>query len=310
MSISFSQEFPTDENDNKSEINFKEQISNALKHKKNARLLGKELINKVDSKIKKSSLILQLRRDCKYFELQKRIKEYNLTEISSKREDYENNIQEVYQFHNQLREEMKDFVSGIDLYDKKVNELENERENILSSSYSIIEKKANEKIQLQNKLNDISSKLNQQLEILKSNEIRFDSLKKQKDDEENKFMQEETKEVDKYNKLFKKYRDLLTKYNIYEKEEDNDNENDLALTRRAYEGNLMKEDLKIKLTEAKLKNELLKKNFDDIVSKVNLVSKSDNNTSSIIINSFKKNLGPQTNISTINSTTIGNNSKV
>ncbi len=310
MSISFSQEFPTDENDNKSEINFKEQISNALKHKKNARLLGKELINKVDSKIKKSSLILQLRRDCKYFELQKRIKEYNLTEISSKREDYENNIQEVYQFHNQLREEMKDFVSGIDLYDKKVNELENERENILSSSYSIIEKKANEKIQLQNKLNDISSKLNQQLEILKSNEIRFDSLKKQKDDEENKFMQEETKEVDKYNKLFKKYRDLLTKYNIYEKEEDNDNENDLALSRRAYEGNLMKEDLKIKLTEAKLKNELLKKNFDDIVSKVNLVSKSDNNNSSIIINSLKKNIGPQTNMSTINSTTIGNNSKV
>ena len=310
MSISFSQEFPTDENDNKSEINFKEQISNALKHKKNARLLGKELINKVDSKIKKSSLILQLRRDCKYFELQKRIKEYNLTEISSKREDYENNIQEVYQFHNQLREEMKDFVSGIDLYDKKVNELENERENILSSSYSIIEKKANEKIQLQNKLNDISSKLNQQLEILKSNEIRFDSLKKQKDDEENKFMQEETRDVDKYNILFKKYRELLTKYNIYEKEEDNDNENDLALTRRAYEGNLMKEDLKIKLTEAKLKNELLKKNFDDIVSKVNLASKSENNNSSIIINSFKKNLGPQTNISTINSTTIGNNSKV
>jgi hypothetical protein len=310
MSISFSQEFPIEENNEKPKINFKEQISNALKHKKNARLLGKELINKVDSKIKKSNLILQLRRDFKYFELQKRMKEYNLTEISSKREEYENNIQSVYQFHNKIREEMKDFVSGIDLYDNKVNELENERENILSSSYSIIDKKANEKIQLQKKLNEISHQLNQQIEILKSNEIRFDSLKKQKDDEENKFMQEETRDVDKYNILFKKYRELLTKYNIYEKEEDNDNENDLALTRRAYEGNLMKEDLKIKLTEAKLKNELLKKNFDDIVSKVNLASKSENNTSSIIINSSKKNIGPQTNISTINSTTIGNNSKV
>ena len=294
MSISFSQEFPIEENNEKPKINFKEQISNALKHKKNARLLGKELINKVDSKIKKSNLILQLRRDFKYFELQKRMKGYNLTEISSKREEYENNIQSVYQFHNKIREEMKDFVSGIDLYDNKVNELENERENILSSSYSIIDKKANEKIQLQKKLNEISHQLNQQIEILKSNEIRFDSLKKQKDDEENKFMQEETRDVDKYNILFKKYRELLTKYNIYEKEEDNDNENDLALTRRAYEGNLMKEDLKIKLTEAKLKNELLKKNFDDIVSKVNLASKSENNTSSI----------------TINSTTIGNNSKV
>ena len=205
---------------------------------------------------------------------------------------------------------MKDFVSGIDLYDNKVNELENERENILSSSYSIIDKKANEKIQLQKKLNEISHQLNQQIEILKSNEIRFDSLKKQKDDEENKFMQEETKDVDKYNILFKKYRELLTKYNIYEKEEDNDNENDLALARRAYEGNLLKEDLKMRLTEAKLKNELLKKNFDEIVNKVNLISKSENNTSSIIINSFKKILGPQTNISTINSTTIGNNSKV
>ena len=310
MSISFSQEFPIEDNTNKPEINFREQISNALKHKKNARLLGKDLKNKLDSKIKKSKLILQLRRDCKYFELQKKLKEYNLSEISSKREDYENNIQSVYQYHNQLREEMHDFVSGIDLYDNKVNELENERENILSSSNSIIENKKNEKIQLQNKLNDISNQLKQQVEILKSNEIRFDTLKKQKDDEENKFMQEETKEIDKYNKLFKKYRELLTKYNIYEKEEDNDNENDLALARRAYEGNLLKEDLKMRLTEAKLKNELLKKNFDEIVNKVNLISKSDNNTSSIIINSFKKNLGPQTNISTINSTTIGNNSKV
>ena len=59
---------------------------------------------------------------------------------------------------------MKDFVSGIDLYDNKVNELENERENILSSSYSIIDKKANEKIQLQKKLNEISHQLNQQIE--------------------------------------------------------------------------------------------------------------------------------------------------
>ena len=61
MSISFSQEFPIEDNTNKPEINFREQISNALKHKKNARLLGKDLKNKLDSKIKKSKLILQLR---------------------------------------------------------------------------------------------------------------------------------------------------------------------------------------------------------------------------------------------------------
>ena len=56
MSISFSQEIPVEDN-NKTKINIKETISELLKKKKKNRLLGKELINKLDLKIKKDNLI-------------------------------------------------------------------------------------------------------------------------------------------------------------------------------------------------------------------------------------------------------------
>ena len=121
-------------------------------------------------------------------------------------------------------------------------------------------------------------------------------------------MSQDKLNIERYNSLYKRYKDMLNKYNIYEQEEDNKLSNDLEITKKAYEDNLLKEDLKIKLTEEKIKNEFLQKNMDYISNKVNLVTK-DENVNLIKMSGFKKYLSPKTNASTIYSTTIGNNSK-
>ena len=293
MSISFSQEIPVEDN-NKTKINIKETISELLKKKKKNRLLGKELINKLDLKIKKDSLILQLKKDYKYYEMLEKIKQLNLEDIILKREDIEENLNSARDYNSSLREEMHEFVKGLDLYEDKIKELQNERENIYSSTYSALKKKTEEKLELEKKLSDVSKQINQQKELIKNMDIRYQSLKKQKDKEEDKLMKQEAIDIDKYNKLFKKYREMLTKYNLYEKEEDNNHNNDLAISRKIYEENLLNEELKMKLTEAKLKNESLQKNIDDISTKVSLIYKDE-------INSKFKTIE-----STINSTNIGN----
>lgn len=293
MSISFSQEIPVEDN-NKTKINIKETISELLKKKKKNRLLGKELINKLDLKIKKDSLILQLKKDYKYYEMLEKIKQLNLEDIILKREDIEENLNSARDYNSSLREEMHEFVKGLDLYEDKIKELQNERENIYSSTYSALKKKTEEKLELEKKLSDVSKQIKQQKELIKNMDIRYQSLKKQKDKEEDKLMKQEAIDIDKYNKLFKKYREMLTKYNLYEKEEDNNHNNDLAISRKIYEENLLNEELKMKLTEAKLKNEALQKNIDDISTKVSLIYKDE-------INSKFKTIE-----STINSTNIGN----
>lgn len=293
MSISFSQEIPVEDN-NKTKINIKETISELLKKKKKNRLLGKELINKLDLKIKKDSLILQLKKDYKYYEMLEKIKQLNLEDIILKREDIEENLNSARDYNSSLREEMHEFVKGLDLYEDKIKELQNERENIYSSTYSTLKKKNEEKLELEKKLSDVSKQIKQQKELIKNMDIRYQSLKKQKDKEEDKLMKQEAIDIDKYNKLFKKYREMLTKYNLYEKEEDNNHNNDLAISRKIYEENLLNEELKMKLTEAKLKNESLQKNIDDISTKVSLIYKDE-------INSKFKTIE-----STINSTNIGN----
>ena len=121
-------------------------------------------------------------------------------------------------------------------------------------------------------------------------------------------MQREIQDIERYNKLYKRYSDLLNKFNMYENEEDNKFNNEIAITKKAYEDYLYKEDLKIKLTEEKIKNEFLQKNMDYISNKVNLVTK-DENANLLKMSGFKKYLSPKTNASTIYSTTIGNSSK-
>ena len=303
--ISFSQEQKTlTENINNEEI--KEQISDALKQKKKARIIGKEVVNKLDNQIKKDKLIFQLRKDCKFNEVEKKTKINNLNYVNLTRENCEKNKLDAGEFFKDIKKYLGEFGKKLDNFEQKINELKDERKNILSSSYSILEKKSNDKFELEKKKEEINSKIKKKIAIIDDINKRYNTIKKQLEDEQKILMVEENKEIDKYNKLFKRYRELLTKYNIYEKEEKDDND-EISKSRKTYEDNLVKEDLRMKLTEAKQKNLNLKKNLEEINNKIESISRDE----SIIINhpvsSFKrklnKNYPPINSGSTVNTTT-------
>ena len=287
--ISFSPSQKTlTENINNEEI--KEQISAALKQKKKTRIIGKEVVNKLDNKIKKDKLIFQLRKDCRHHEDEKKSKINNLNFVNLTRENCEKSKSDAGEFFKDVKKYLGEFGKKIDNFEQKINELNVERKNIFSSSYSILEKKANDKYELEKKKEEINSKIKKQLTIIDDINKRYDTFKKQLEDEEKVLLAEENKEIDKYNKLFKRYRELLTKYNIYEQEGKDDNNDDISKSRKTYEDNLVKEDLRMKLTDAKQKNLNLKKSLEEINSKIESVSRDE----SIIINqpvsSFKRRL--------------------
>ena len=283
MSISFSPSHKnltenTEKNNNYYEI--KEQISDVLKQKKITRIKGKEVLNKLDSKIKKDKLILQLKKDCKFHKEEEKKKLRNLTEVTLSKEEYEKNKIIAEEFFHDIKNLLGEFGSKLDFYEKKITELKNERNNILTSSNSILEKKSNDKYYLDKQNNEINSKIKKQITILDDLNKRVENIEKKKEDEKKVLIGKENKDMDKYNKLFKKYREMLTKYNVYEKEENENEKDEMAKSRKEYEENLIKEDLKMKLNEAKQKNINLKKNLEEITNKVEAVSKEE----SIIIN--------------------------
>ena len=313
MSISFSPSHKnltenTEKNNNYYEI--KEQISDVLKQKKKTRIKGKEVLNKLDNKIKKEKLILQLKKDCKFHKEEEKKKLNNLTEVSLSKEEYEKNKIIAEEFFHDIKKLLGEFGSKLDFYEKKITELKNERNNILTSSNSILEKKSNDKYYLQKEKNDINLKLKKQISLIEDLNKRVENIEKQKEDEEKILIEKENKDMDKYNKLFKKYREMLTKYNLYEKEENENEKDEMAKSRKEYEDNLIKEDLKMKLNEAKQKNINLKKNLDEITNKVDCISKEENIiiNPTPILNLHKEKERKRTNIlsgSTVHSTTAG-----
>ena len=311
MSISFSQRHKNNvntENNNNNYYEIKEQISDVLKQKKKTRIKGKEVLNKVDNKIKKDKLILQLKKDCKFHKEEEKKKLRNLTEVTLSKEEYEKNKIIAEEFFHDIKNLLGEFGEKLNFYEKKITELKNERNNILTSSNSILEKKSNDKYYLDKQNNEINSKIKKQITILDDLNKRVENIEKQKEDEEKVLIGKENKDMDKYNKLFKKYREMLTKYNVYEKEETENEKDEIAKSRKEYEENLIKEDLKMKLNEAKQKNINLKKNLEEITNKVDSLSKEESiilNPSPILdLNKDRK----RTNIisgSTVHSTTAG-----
>ena len=299
------EDFPIEENSTIKDLNIKDEISNILKQKKKNHLIGKEVVNKLDSKIKKERLLLQLIQEYNFHKKDQKDKEENLIDVTTKREHFQNNLKATIHFHNQIKEQVGEFLEEIEICENKIKELNNERDNITSTSFSLMQKKSEEKKNLQKQITEIEGKINQQIDLINNLNKKYEDLVKQKENEEKNLMSQDKLNIERYNSLYKRYKDMLNKYNIYEQEEDNKLSNDLEITKKAYEDNLLKEDLKIKLTEEKIKNEFLQKNIDDISNKVNLISNNENMNNLIKMNGFKK----KTNASTIYSTTIGNNSK-
>ena len=140
-------------------LNIKNEICDLLKQKKKNHLIGKENVNQLDTKIRKERLILQLIRDCRYYEKDEKEKEDNLAEITTKREKFKDNLNSTIKYHNEIKEQLCDYLEEIEMYENKLNELNKERENIVSSSFSLMQKKAEEKLNYQKEISETICKI-------------------------------------------------------------------------------------------------------------------------------------------------------
>ena len=244
------------------------QLTTIMKLKKENHLLGQSTINKVESKSRKEHLIIDLRKDCEYYELEQVKREQNYETLCKLRQVCEQNKAEVTKYCDSLRAQLKDFVEKVDFYEGKISKLKEQRQQIIRSSEALINQKKQERAKLEEQLMTIDMKIEKQMSQITALNSKCEELNTQKENEKKTLLEEESKAVDKYNVLFKKYRDMLSKYNVYEQEESDKEINDISSIRKAYEANLIKEDLNIKLTEVKLKNEVLQKELGNNTSKV------------------------------------------
>ena len=227
------EDFPIEENSTTKDLNIKDEISNILKQKKKNHLIGKEVVNKLDSKIKKERLLLQLIQEYNFHKKDQKDKEENLIDVTTKREHFQNNLKATIHFHNQIKEQVGEFLEEIEICENKIKELNNERDNITSTSFSLMQKKSEEKKNLQKQITEIESKINQQIDLINNLNKKYEDLVKQKENEEKNLMSQDKLNIERYNSLYKRYKDMLNKYNIYEQEEDNKLSNDLEITKKA-----------------------------------------------------------------------------
>jgi hypothetical protein len=225
------EDFPIEENSTIKDLNIKDEISNILKQKKKNHLIGKEVVNKLDSKIKKERLLLQLIQEYNFHKKDQKDKKENLIDVTTKREHFQNNLKATIHFHNQIKEQVGEFLEEIEICENKIKELNNERDNITSTSFSLMQKKSEEKKNLQKQITEIEGKINQQIDLINNLNKKYEDLVKQKENEEKNLMSQDKLNIERYNSLYKRYKDMLNKYNIYEQEEDNKLSNDLEITK-------------------------------------------------------------------------------
>ena len=250
----------------------RENLKVLLNHKKKVSLLGKEVVNILDSKINKDNLNLELNKDLNYYSNLAKQKEENFNTVANLTKEIIKNLNSSIDYQNYLNEIFHDFVLEINEYERQIAVLIKEKNDIIFSSNELLKEKEIENQELKNNLNTINNKINNiSTEVNDLNE-KLKHLTEDKENEEKNFLKIESEQIEKYNKIFKKYKNMLNKYNIYENDEIENEHNEKISNKLAFENNVEKENLKMKIYEAKLHNEILQKNLETLNNKINLLS--------------------------------------
>jgi len=250
----------------------RENLKVLLNHKKKVSLLGKEVVNILDSKINKDNLNLELNKDLNYYSNLAKQKEENFNTVANITKEIIKNLNSSIDYQNYLNEIFHDFVLEINEYERQIAVLIKEKNDIIFSSNELLKEKVIENQELKNNLNTINNKINNiSTEVNDLNE-KLKHLTEDKENEEKNFLKIESEQIEKYNKIFKKYKNMLNKYNIYENDENENKNNEKISNKLAFENNVEKENLKMKIYEAKLHNEILQKNLETLNNKINLLS--------------------------------------
>ena len=239
------------------------------------------LTNQLTHKIVKEALIIELRRELKYQMKFKYIYNNYLSKLIQLREEVKDNKEKIENKTNLLKETFNDKFVIITQFQKSIDILEKQRNEIITSSKEVINMKDKIRQNLLDKLNKIQFENNKQSTKIDelNNKIGGLELKKIKEMQklEEEFHQEEEnykKILGSFDSLKRKYIFFTEEYNSYIKTGQEIAQQDVKLFDKTNATNCLEEEnLTIKLKESKMKEVQLKEKLDILKSKVAILQK-------------------------------------
>ena len=236
------------------------------------------------NKIKKESLILELRQELKYHIKFNYIYKNYLSRIITLKDAVKENRDKVEENTNMLKESFKEQFDIIQNYEKTISLLETEKKELMTSSDEILKMRESTNRTLLQKFSQIQEQNNEQrlkIENLSKNIYTLENKKAHINDElQSKFDADEKnyeKNLKLYKSLLKKYKYYLDEYNSYNKSGEEITSIDVKLFDNTNARNsIMEEDLKIELNEKIIQRENLLDNINILKNKIKILEQTQN----------------------------------
>ena len=260
---------------------------------------SKNLLVQVHNVINKESIIIQLRNEFNYIERLNKYYIKYLNKIKILVKDVLKNKKDVDNLKQFLIDNYGDDVKVIDKYENKIKMMSMDTNDSTKINEEILQNKKKETKELQNKLNDIESKVSLNLKEIEKQKLILKKYEKQFEEEKEELMNKEKSQIIKISKIKQKFtyydkqiKILKDKIRVFE--QNNPMEKDVEIENEDIANLLLKkEDKECELNERIIENENLNVHVKTISSAIsrltlklkelneNTNSHNTNNTTSI-----------------------------
>ena len=259
---------------------------------------SKNLLVQVHNVINKESIIIQLRNEFNYIERLNKYYIKYLNKIKILVKDVLKNKKDVDNLKQFLIDNYGDDVKVIDKYENKIKMMSMDTNDSTKINEEILQNKKKETKELQNKLNDIESKVSLNLKEIEKQKLILKKYEKQFEEEKEELMNKEKSQIIKISKIKQKFsyydkqiKILKDKIRVFE--QNNPMEKDVEIENEDIANLLLKkEDKECELNERIIENENLNYNFKTLsaeISKLALKINEMNNNENIEENNLNLN---------------------
>ena len=247
---------------------------------------SKNLLVQVHNVINKESIIIQLRNEFNYIERLNKYYIKYLNKIKILVKDVLKNKKDVDNLKQFLIDNYGDDVKVIDKYENKIKMMSMDTNDSTKINEEILQNKKKETKELQNKLNDIESKVSLNLKEIEKQKLILKKYEKQFEEEKEELMNKEKSQIIKISKIKQKFsyydkqiKILKDKIRVFE--QNNPMEKDVEIENEDIANLLLKkEDKECELNERIIENENLNthiKTISTAISRLTLKIKELNN---------------------------------
>lgn len=261
----------------KSKDEIHNMIASLLKIKKKNSSKSKEILNKITEISTKEKLIQSLKQELKYHQILHKKYSMLFHTITSRRKETERNWKRMNIAYKKQRFEMKDYFLYTSTIDSRKEEIRSNYDVIIAKSEKVIERKFQEQLDLNGKLNEKEDKLSKQLKHINSLEKMIKENTGRKGVEFREFLSSEKNDINKIDKITlqiaivdKKLKEIINKiYSSVITVSNIDDDNDFKHEFLSEDKKL--EELKIKLADKQIQNEHLQKQVNALQDKINIL---------------------------------------